>query len=271
MAYDGFAKPTGIEWGNADKTFGQVKFGDDSQLVVIFYTKSVFNAAKSAAEGTRQYDNHIFVKIHPPGERLNVIDRPVQDADKHRFSHQWSLFLQNRTQVPDGTPIDLLFPNNPAIADSLKSMGVYTIQQCANLSSNAIETIGMGGREWVNKAVQYLDNAKSGSSFLKLQAESDKKDQQIKLLERKVNQLTDQLNDVIGRINNPNSNLEQPGWVKGYDVQEDRLNANHPSTDSKLPKRGKKVQPKTEELEQHEILRQVSEEDIPIVDITKLE
>jgi hypothetical protein len=36
MAYGDFDRPTGVDWANAGKTYGQVKFGDDSSQVVLF-------------------------------------------------------------------------------------------------------------------------------------------------------------------------------------------------------------------------------------------
>ena len=275
MAYEGFQRPTGIQWENADRTYGQVKFGDDSSLVVLFYTKSVFDPVKSRDTGLRQYNNEVYVKIQSAGEHLNIIDRPVQEADKRRFQHQWNAFLQNRTQVPEGTPIDLLFPNNPAVADSLKALGVHTIQQCANLSANAVDRVGMGGIEWVNLAKKYLENASSGTAFLQLRTEVDKKDQEIKILRRQFEQVKAQLDDLLGRIQNPNASSLQPSWVEGYDAQAERLDANHPSQELKpSPKgsrRGSKKAPSEDELEQTNILRQVTEENIPTVDLTKVE
>ena len=271
MGYEGFQRPTGIDWGSADRTYGQVKFGDDSMLVVLFYTKSVFDPVRSAAEGVRHHNNQHYVKIHPAGEKLNIIDRPVTEADKHRFFHQWNAFLQNQTQVPEGTPIDLLFPNNPAVADNLKAFGVHTIQQCAKLSDNALQTIGMGSQDWKNKAVQYIDNATSGTAFLQLRAENEKKDQEIKLLRRQFEQLQSKYDEILNRISNPNAYLQQPSWVEGYDVQADRLEANHPSQEIKpSPKRGRRTPPR-EEIDQANILKQVTEEDIPTVDVTKME
>lgn len=270
MVYDGFQPPSGIEWGNADRTYGMVKYGDESQQVVLFYTKSVFDPVKSKATRTRQYINQAFVKMHPAGERLNVIDRPVKEEDKHRFPAQWNAFLQNRTQVPEGTPIDLLFPNNPAVADNLKAMNVYTIQQLAKLSSNAIDTIGMGARDWINKAVQYLDSAQSGAAFLELRSEVEKKDQEIKLLRRQVEKLIEQVNDFNYRISNPNANSMQPGWAEGVDAQAERIDANHPSQEARPGRRGKKS-PHKDALEQAEIIKQVTEESIPVIDVTKME
>lgn len=273
MVYDGFQRPVGIDWQNADKTYGQVRFGDDSQLVVLFFTKSVFDAAKSAAEGTRQYINKVYVRIQPPGERLNVIERPVQESDKRRFSAQWNSFLQNKTQVPEGTPIDLLFPNNPAVADNLKAFGVYTIQQCAKLSANAIETVGMGGRDWVNMANQYLENAQSGTAFLQLRTELDKKDQEIKLIKRNFELLKAQHDELMARLNNPNAFATQPAWVPGYDAQTERLEANHPSQEMRPSSRKKKERPAPprDEVDQSNIIKQVTEEDFQQVDVTKLE
>lgn len=270
MAFESFARPTGIDWGSADRTYGQVKFGDDSQQVVIFYTKSVFNAAKSSQLKVRHYDNQNWIKIHPPGEKLNILDRPAKESDKVKYPRQWNLFLQNKTQVPEGTPIDLLFPNNPAIADNLKAFGVYTIQQCANLSAHAMDTIGMGGNDWKNMASQYLENAKSGSAFLEMKANLDRKDQEFKSLKRQFEQLKSSYDDILNRLKDPNASSLQPRFIEDHDVQAERLNSNHPSQEVK-PTKGKRVRvaPSQDEIEQSNIIKQVTEEDFPTIDLTK--
>lgn len=273
MAYEGLAPPTGINWGNAGKTYGQVRFGEDNQQVVLFYIRSVFNAAKSAAMGSRQYESQTWVKMHPPGEKLNIIDRPVEDNDKRRYPHQWNLFLQNKTQVPDGTPIDLLFPNSPHVADNLKAYSVYTIQQCANLSDNAIQTIGMGATEWKNMATQYLQSASSGTEFLKVKDELRKKDQEIRVMNRKFDQLKAAYDDLAAKFGGPNQgqsgNGQWPPPVEPVDTEVQTLNANHPS--QQMRPSGKKVKPAPprEEIEQANIFKQVTEESFPVVDVTK--
>lgn len=266
MAYEPLPRPTGINWGSADKTYGQVRFGDDSTQVVIFYTRSVFNAAKSKAMGSRQYENEIWVKMHPPGERLNIIDRPVQDIDKQKYPGQWNLFLQNRTQIPEGTPIDLLFPNNPATADNLRAFGVHTIQQCANLSAHAMQTIGMGAQDWQNMAKQYLESATSGTAFLALRAEMEKKDAELRILRQQYDKLLAQLNDIQNRISNPSIGAAPTGNQWG-NAPVDVINANHPSQEIR-PARKQAVAPPTEEVEQSEVLRQVTESDFPVIDVT---
>src|SRR5574337_1408474 len=105
---DEFASHTGIRWnGNV----GTVEYGGgDSKMVVLFYNKARHNPAKSQEAGRPVYDEAVFVKIHPPGERLNIVDRPATVQDQRRFPVQWAQFKENREQIPEGTPIDLLYP-----------------------------------------------------------------------------------------------------------------------------------------------------------------
>jgi hypothetical protein len=272
-----FSAPTGVRWANADMTYGQVQYGDESKLVVVFYDKPLFNKVKSVEKGARHYDNVTYVKIHSPGELLNIIDRPATQADQHRFRRQWSLFLQGRLQVPDGTPIDLLFPNNPAAADNLRAFGVYTIQQLAELSAHGLDRIGMGGQEYKNMAVRYLENATSGAAFIQMQEQLQKKDQEITVLNQKLERAIATIEDINFRMDNPGINRAQPQVPEGVDITTERINANHPG--SQRRKGGKKniaaSAPPKDELEQVEIIEQVTEENFgnmfPPVDVTKEE
>ena len=54
----------------------------DERLIVLFYNKSILNAARSKAEGKRIFESREFIKIQQPGETINIVDRPVQEEDK---------------------------------------------------------------------------------------------------------------------------------------------------------------------------------------------
>lgn len=256
-----FSSPTGIDWAGAH--YGTVRFGEDAQKVVTFYIRSVENPAKSREQGVRICENQVFIRIHEPGERLNVVDRPVQETDKDRWPVQWSRFIQNKAQIPEGTPVDLLFPNNPAVADNLKTHGIHTIQQLAKLSAHAMDTVGMGAQEWVNMADAYLRNANDGSAFLKVQEENRKLNQEIKIQKGQIAKLIEQV-DRLNSRNNPDFNHLNPPFIPNYDVQSERLNSNHPTREiaQQAPRRRRPVaQPPADETEQHEILRQVDAKD----------
>ena len=151
----------GVDWNNADRTVGMVNF-QDRNTHAIFYLDKKHNPAKSRECGHPFYDNVVMVRIGNPGERLNVVIRPATDTDRQRFALQWAQFQQKREQRPEGAPINCLFPDNPAIIGMLEGSGVYTVEQLANLSGNAIESIGMGAQGYVNQAQQYLQTAEKG-------------------------------------------------------------------------------------------------------------
>src|SRR5690606_9526446 len=153
-------RPHSVNWAPGG-THGLVNYGGN--LVVFFYKKPVKNNKKSLEAGRPIFEDVDYIKMHPPGERLNIIDRPATSEDIHKYPEQWHRYLHNQTQIPEGTPVDLLFPNHPSVAESLKSLGVFTVEQLANLSAHAMDTIGMGAQGYVDKAKKYLSNAEKGA------------------------------------------------------------------------------------------------------------
>lgn len=220
-----------IDWNSSGKDYGNVIFGTDNDLVVNFYWKSVIDNQASEQQQVKIFKNVEYVKIFRSGELTNVVDRPIEPQDKKRFERQWQNFTLQKSQMPEGTPIDVLFPNNPAAAETLKSLGIYTIQQCSNLSAHAIDQVGMGGQEYVNKAKTFLKSATSGAETMKLYEQVRKKDAVINQLTRQVDELTNKLNGLITKLTNSNhlntdaaTGMPEQKFVPGYDAQTARIN-----------------------------------------------
>lgn len=223
-----FRSPTGIAW-NPGGLSGLVQYGNDDNTLVVFYNKAIQNMPKSIQAGRVIKEDQVYVKIQHPGEMLNIIDRPCTDEDKMRYGKQWSAFLHNRTIIPEGTPIDLLFPNYPAVADNLRAWGVHTIEQCSELSAHAIDNIGRGAQEYVNKAKKYISSSNSGAGFHMMQKQLDEERQKNRVMAQQMAVMKDQLDRLMMRDNNPMGASLQPGFIPGYDAQSARLNANHPT------------------------------------------
>ena len=234
MSGEGF-NPTGIRW--AGQGYGMVEFGRDDQMVVMFYTRPVKHDVKSKEANRPIFEDMAYVKIFTPGERLNQVDRPVNDSDKQRWPRQWADYVHKRTQVPEGTPIDLLFPNHPAIAETMKGMGVYTVEQCSQLSAHAIDSIGMGGQEYVNKAKAFISSAEKGMGFSKLQADMETLKQQLRIAQRQVVDQKKQIDELLNRMLNPSMHSSTPPWQQGYDPQAERINATHPTAEAAAAKK----------------------------------
>ncbi len=188
-----FSSPTGISWRG---DVGIVEYGNDRNMVAIFYNKPVHIPAKSVSEGHPFYEDQVFVRIHPPGERLNIVERRANEQDKRRFPAQWQQFQQQKQQQPDGAPIELLYPEYPSVAAMLRANAVQTIEQCADLSGPAIDTVGMGAQRYVNEAKKWLELAAKGRNASQMRHELEKRDREISTLTRTVEELKATLEQV---------------------------------------------------------------------------
>lgn len=183
--------------------FGMVQFDHGDQgMVVNFRWESVRNAARSREVGRPFHDRKIFVTIHPPGERLNIIDREVVDSDKYRWPRQWNSFCANKVHVPEGTPVSMLFPANPEIAGNLEGWGIYTVEQLANLSAAGIDSIGMGAQEWVNRSKRYIADASKGVSHHHFEEMKRQHDSKVRTLENTIADLNNRVGKLMDIVNN---------------------------------------------------------------------
>ncbi len=196
-----FARPTGVDMNSGG--FGIARYGDDANLLIMFYMRSVHNPLKSTQQGMRIHDEVPYVKIQQPGELTQCVDRPVKPEDQVRFRKQWMAFHENREQEQEGTPIDFLFPAHPNVADNLRGLGVHTIEQAANLSAHALDTIGLGGQEYKNRAKQYLDIGAGGAGYHRLKKENEDLSAKVATLSRQMDQMRDAYNELHRNVTAP--------------------------------------------------------------------
>lgn len=242
MENEGFASHTKIEWNGS---VGTVEYGGGTKnMVAMFYTRPVHNPQKSTEAGRQIFEDQIYVRIHPPGERLNIIDRPANDSDRKNWPLFWAQYKENKQQTPDGTPIDLLYPDHPSIGAMLRANGVYTVDQCANLSGPAIDNIGMGAQRYVNDAKKYVEVANKGVKASQLRHDLEERDNKIRTLESQINMMQEQmlkmeeassskvdLNTIqallAGQQGRPQfpANVKSPS--KAFDQQTVQINATH--------------------------------------------
>lgn len=178
---------------------GLVKFGSDQNLNVLIYDKVVLDPQKSQQLGRRWSKSEVYIRIQVPGER-DYVDRPVRDEDKIRFPRHWSLYQRGHEQIPDGSPVDLLFPQSPEIPANLHGMGIHTVEQLAGLTEHGVQTIGMGASQWRNMAVQFLDTAKGGRAFHQLKKQLDDEKNKNEVLANQVAMLKTQLDRLAAKV-----------------------------------------------------------------------
>lgn len=212
--------------------YGMVQYGPtDDKLIVGFYKRSILNAARSRVEGKPVHEGRDFVKIQHPGETLNVVDRPVNDSDKHRWPRQWAHYLQGVQQIPDGVPINLLFPNKPEIETTLRGYNIHTVEQLANLSAQGISTVGMGAQDWVNAAQRYMERADKGVNHHQFEKALAEKDAAIAQLQRQVAEVT----ALVRQQQAPQGIRPTPQMPEVIDLQTEQINTAHQSNEPFTP------------------------------------
>lgn len=157
---------------NPDTGFGAQ--GDDNKVLAEFRMHPVIDAIASKDAGRPIKKDVPHVKIIQPGEsRLSVYDQPATNEDVARFPRQWAQFQAGQKQDVTGSRLDLLFPESPAIVENLRGVGIFTIEQLAGLPDTGLQNVGMGARQWQEKAKAYLASADKGKDFHGLSSRLD--------------------------------------------------------------------------------------------------
>ena len=182
----------------AHQGYGMASSGPTpDRMIVAFYPDKKLNVAKSKEQGKPVWETIDKVMIQNPGETLTIQRKPATDEEKRKWPRQWAAYVQGKEQIPDGMPVSLLFPAHPSIVETLRGYGVHTVEQLANLSGNAIQTIGMGAQDWVNKAAKYLDQAEKGVNFHQFNKVNEEKDRKIATLERQVSDMNARMQQLM--------------------------------------------------------------------------
>jgi uncharacterized coiled-coil protein SlyX len=143
------------------------RFAADSKLYVVFHMEAIQNGFRTEQEGRPIFDDVPHVRIHVPGDKTSVVDRPVIEEDKQRFSAQWEKFQKGMTQSPDGTPIEQWPLLTIGQVHEFKALNVMTVEQLAGMADANAQRF-MGGNELRRKAKAFLAVAKDSAEAQRL-------------------------------------------------------------------------------------------------------
>jgi hypothetical protein len=116
-----------------------------------------------------------FVRIQNPGDKLNIIERPVEEDDKRRFPRQWLYFqMKNSEGQVLGTPLadwhkDCPDELNKGQLEELQILKFQAVEQLATASDAQLQKVGMGSTGLREKARLYLTNKNKSESTKELE------------------------------------------------------------------------------------------------------
>ena len=154
---------------------------NDSLVTPFFRNQAVQDFAASKREGRPIFRDMAVCEIRIAGDRNFAPIVPAHSMWKRvdgeevtyaqRWPQQWQRFLENSTQIAEGTPLSELPFLTEAKRQELRALKVYTAEALASLDGKNLTTLGIGGREMKNQAAAYLDKAGSNAQAVALAAE----------------------------------------------------------------------------------------------------
>lgn len=163
-------------------------FDQDSKLFVSFSLKPHPDKEKTEAEGRPIYTPREYVTIMVPGDKLNVINRPVQDLDKRRFAVKYQAFKAGQSQDASGTPLESVAWISREQVEELKYFNVRTLEHLANLADVHAQRF-MGINSLRQKARDAIQLAKENAPALRLTAELRQRDDKISAMEKQLEEM----------------------------------------------------------------------------------
>lgn len=167
----------------------------NSLLHVQFYSRPVLQPFLSEQEKRPIYKDLDFVKIHTPGNQLNIIDVPVDEGHKAQFPREWARYQNGKgsDENPIGTPLAQWPQLRRSQVEELRALKFFSVEQIAGASDEAIMKIGMcGGKSPMGlreDAKKFLHVAKGAAESAKFDDELKKRDDEINALKKQMEEL----------------------------------------------------------------------------------
>ena len=160
----------------------------DELLVVLFRYQEFENPDKTLKEGRPIFDDVEVCEIRSSGSKdVKVklateisadgwVTDPFTGQQKQRtyaerFAQQYRQFKANAAQTKTGTPLDNVPFLSVGRRAELRAQNVYTVEQLAAIEGSELKNLGPGGREFKNKAMEFIEQSRVGAPNKQLLAE----------------------------------------------------------------------------------------------------
>jgi hypothetical protein len=150
-----------------------------------FETVQTQNAVKSREAGRPVFEARTVLFVRHPGERDETTVL-ANERHQYEFPRQWAAFEAGKRADPDGTPLAILFPGDPHIVTSLRALHIFTVEMLAECGEEGLRRIGMGAREYQQRAQRFMEAAAKTAPLHQMDAKLRERDDEIALLKEQV-------------------------------------------------------------------------------------
>ena len=166
----------------------ETRFAADNKLYIEFFRKPVMQPGKSREAGRAVYEEVDYVRIHVPGDKSSVIERPLSQQDIFRFQERYNKWKAGQEEAVTGTPLSALPGMNASKVEEYKFFKIITVEQLADANDN------LGGKFMSfqsdkQRAKAFMEVAANNAPIEKMNAELQKRDAEIENLRTMVEAL----------------------------------------------------------------------------------
>ena len=161
---------------------------DDKGIVAIFRNHTTPNPGASAQAGRPIFDDVEVCELRFAGSRNVFVfpatsqshwddgedgngPRPITYAE--RFARQYQQFRAKEHQTKSGTPLDYLPFLTEARRAELRALNIYTAEALAGVDGAELKNLGPQGREFKNKAIEFLASSDDNARLTQMQQRID--------------------------------------------------------------------------------------------------
>jgi hypothetical protein len=166
----------------------ETRFEHDNKLYVEFFRKPVLHPGKSREAGRAVYEEVDYVRIHVPGDKSSVIERPITEQDIFRFRDRYQKWKAGQEEAVVGTPLSALPGMNAAKVEEYKFFKLVTVEQLAE-ANDGLGSKFMSFQQDKQRAKAFLEVAKNNAPIEKMNEELQKRDAEIENLKTMVEAL----------------------------------------------------------------------------------
>jgi hypothetical protein len=163
------------DFDNWSQRPNESRFAADSALHIEFSRKPLMNVALSKEQGRAVYEEEDFIRIHVPGDKLTVIERPVDEIDARRFADRYAKWKAGQGEAVTGTPINALPGMTQAKVEEYRFFKVLTVEQLAE-AQDGLGAKFMSFHEDKRRAKAFLEVARGNAPLEKMQDELRERD-----------------------------------------------------------------------------------------------
>jgi uncharacterized coiled-coil protein SlyX len=168
------------------------RYAMDSKLYIEFYRKPVMHHAKSKEAGRAIYEEVDYIRIHTPGDKSSVIDKPITALDIQRFSDRYNKWKAGQAEAVTGTPLTALPGITPSKAEEYKFFKIVTIEQLADAPDNLGQKF-MSFQQDKSRAKAFMEVAANNAPIERMNEELQKRDQVIEDMQAQLEALKAQI------------------------------------------------------------------------------